>query len=321
MFLLSVTDIIWICVGVAAALAAPTPILLWYLGKNLYLGWFVRTKPTKYQRACSSAGDPIQMEEYNDGMAFLGSKKSLSEDVSITNEGFHLAGIYLNYGRKKTVIIIPGRGETVNYSAYFAEIYDQSSFNVLLIDQRACGLSDGKYLTAGITESSDLNAWARYLHDERKQELVAYHGVCIGGACAIMALAKEDCPSYVAGAFVEGPFLNFEKMFYMHTKALHHPTWPATQEVTYWFKKMAGVDIKKDCPEHSVGKVRQSMLFLQGKLDQYVPYQDAQTLYDACPSADKTLVYYEKGTHSRLRYYNRPDYDRLALSYFERLHL
>ena len=158
----------WI-IGLSLTFGLILPLVLgyvmsWLLTKGLYFGWFVRTTPNKYPRETPSCAEESQVKMFTSGLSFKEQEKAFLSDVSIVSEGLTLQGLYLDYHRSISVIVIPGRSETSSYSFYYAELYKNSLYNVLLIDSRATGLSEGKFLTAGIKESSDLIAWAKFLH-------------------------------------------------------------------------------------------------------------------------------------------------------------
>ena len=290
------------------------------VAKHLYFKWFVRDTPEKFPRACSLPSDKNQMAMYAEGMAFSAQSKAKQTPVSITQDGLHLAGIFMDYGRRDCVIIYPGRAETVNYSYYFAEIYDQSSYNVLLIDPRCFGLSEGKYVSAGIKEKLDLLAWSVFAHETLHQERILFHGVCIGGATSLMALNEPSCPDYILGAIAEGPFSDFQKMFRCHTVHDGHPSFPVVNMLPFFFQRYAKVNIKKDCPRNKVSQIRKPVLILQGKEDVFSPWQDTEELYEKCSSEDKHIIYFEHGPHSHLRQFNREAYDRDVSMFAEALH-
>ena len=75
--------------------------------------------------------------------------------------GLKLVGEWFDYGFDKTVIILPGRRETLVYSYYYAQPYKELGINVLVIDQRAHGLSEGTYSTCGIKEADDVKLWLK----------------------------------------------------------------------------------------------------------------------------------------------------------------
>lgn len=74
--------------------------------------------------------------------------------------------------------------ETCLYGDYFAEPYEKAGYNVLTIDARAHGLSDGHFNSLGHHESKDTCLWAKYLHETYGIEEVVLHGVCIGSSVA-----------------------------------------------------------------------------------------------------------------------------------------
>ena len=80
--------------------------------------------------------------------------------MSITSfDGLKLIAEYYDFGFDKTAIIMPGRRECLIYSYFYAFPYKDAGVNVLVIDQRAHGLSEGKYSTCGIFEAKDVIDW------------------------------------------------------------------------------------------------------------------------------------------------------------------
>jgi fermentation-respiration switch protein FrsA (DUF1100 family) len=294
-------------------------VMSWFVTKGLYFGWFVRTTPNKYPRETPSCAEASQVKMFNDGLAFRGQEKDVISPVSITSDGLHLEGLYLDYKAARSVVIIPGRSETSSYSFFYAQLYKNKGYNVLLIDSRATGISEGKFMTAGIKESDDLLAWAKFLHEEKGQDAVVFHGICIGAATALLALAKPNLPPYLKGAVAEGSFKNFRRMFEYHVKTSHHPSFTVSHELPFYFKRYAEVDILKDSPEAMVSQITLPVAFIHGKEDIYVPYTDGQDLYQNCGSKDKEYHLIEKGEHSKLRYYNPQEYDQLVLSFFDKI--
>jgi uncharacterized protein len=294
-------------------------VMSWFVTKGLYFGWFVRTNPNKYPREAPSCAEENQVKMFYEGLAFRDQEKAHLSEVSIVSEGLTLQGQYLDYGAKRSVIIVPGRSETSSYSFYYAPLYKDRGYNVLLIDARATGKSEGKFLTAGIHESADLLSWAQFLHEKKDQESVVFHGICIGAATALLALAKPNLPSYLKGAVAEGSFKNFKRMFKYHVKTSHHPSISVSFELPFYFKRYAKVDILKDAPEKEVSQITLPVCFIHGKEDIYVPYHDGEELYAACASSKKEMHLIEHGEHSKLRYYNKAAYDALVLAFFDKV--
>ena len=63
-------------------------------------------------------------------------------------------------------------------------------FNVLLVDQRAHGESEGKYLTFGVNERFDCLSWANYAAERFGRDVKIYlYGISMGAATVLMASA------------------------------------------------------------------------------------------------------------------------------------
>ena len=71
--------------------------------------------------------------------------------------------------------------------------------NILLIEQRGCGISGGKYITFGMTERYDVLTWIDWLNRETDGNLPIFlDGISLGGATVLMAL-ELNLPDNVAG--------------------------------------------------------------------------------------------------------------------------
>jgi pimeloyl-ACP methyl ester carboxylesterase len=316
---LSETLILVACLIVFAV--APLSLLLlspYFVARGIFRGHFFHYPDDPRTRHPSSQ-EPIQLGMFKDGLAFAENSAAKQAEVALFHDGLLLKGLYFDYGRKKTLIMVPGRLESAAYSLYFAQPYEHSSFNLLLIDQRACGESDGFYCTGGVKESQDLLAWIRYLHEEKKVESIYLQGSCIGSASVVLALSDPACPPYVKGALVEGLYGNIVEMVARHSVVLGHSPKSIYKYFPALFKKEAGVDVLRDSPEKRVPFIHQPILFLQSKEDAYIAPAVTEGLFEACPSANKKLLFFEKGEHSRIRYESPKEYDAAVLSWMESL--
>ena len=93
---------------------------------------------------CSEPGNPAFETMWKRGLVWAKKDKSFIKELTIqSDDGLKLVGEWFDYGFDKTVIILPGRRETLVYSYYYAQPYKELGINVLVIDQRAHGLSEG----------------------------------------------------------------------------------------------------------------------------------------------------------------------------------
>ena len=311
--------ILLIVLGSVLVFALLSGLILTFLTAYIiFTKQLVRTSKEKWNRSCSAPENAEQMEMWNASLAWAEKEKKYKEDVHIINDGLNLYGEFYNYGSNKTVIILPGRCESLGYSYYYAEPYHQLGINVLVVDARAHGWSDGKYNTAGIFESSDVLAWLSFLHKEKKQDSIYAHCICIGGAAALIAAVSNQAPSYFKGIVFDGLFYSFKEVFANHQVALGHGLFPVFYQIWFWFRLKTGVSINKSFPYLYLPKLKIPAVFFYGKKDIYSLPERSQLLYDSCGSQDKSIVWFPNGAHSHIRLNNLKEYDQAIVDFFKK---
>lgn len=289
------------------------------ISKKVYKEQLVRTNPEKWGRVCSAPENEEQIEMWNRGIAWADANKEYITEVAIKNDGLNLYGEYFDFGHDRCVIIIPGRCECLIYSYFFASPYKEAGFNILVIDTRCHGKSDGIYNTIGLKESGDILAWSKHMAEQFNNKEVWYHGICIGTAAAIFAMINENCPDYVKGFVTDGCFVSFRETFKQHMIADKRPLFPVLDLVMLHIKRCTKTNVYKDKPIRAIKKLKKDarILFLYGEKDIYSLPQKSQKLFDACPCEDKKIVWFSKGCHSHLRLNNIEKYDDAIIDFFK----
>lgn len=277
----------------------------------------LRRKNKKMWSRERSADDAESIAMYDEGLAWAQSHNDKMTDLHIVNDGLNLYAEYYDFGCKRAVIIISGRTEGLRYGYYFARPYAESGFNVLCIDQRAHGNSDGKYNGIGFNEHRDVIKWASLLHDSYGNELVTLHGICIGSACAIYALTSPDRPDYLSGLVADGMYVNFNETFKNHMIEFKKPTFLVLDMIEVYSKHFAGAPFKYG-PIDVIDKYSGPFLMLHGRSDSYSTPEKAMELYEKAGSENKQIVFFEGGHHSRLRILNSELYDSSIKEYINR---
>lgn len=284
----------------------------------IYFILLVRTRKSKWTRKCSLPRDREIKEMFDRGIDWAERYKAQKREVDVYSGKYHLFGEYFDFGFDKAAIIIAGRTETLLYSYYFAEPYRAAGFNVLVIDNRSHGKSDGRLNSLGYHEHKDILRWARFLHDDCKNSGVFLHGICIGASNALFALTAEECPAYMMGMAAEGMFTTFYESLYYHIKEMKQPVRPAIWEVRMYLRLFTGYDIKNDGPIFRIGALKKPILMLQSKEDKYSLPERAKDLYAKC-AAPKRLVYFEKGAHSHIKINAPEKYDKIIVDFLSEI--
>lgn len=312
---------IWIVTGILAFLILGGLIGMlcytWPLSKRVYKDQLVKNTPERWGRVCSAPDNEEQVQMWEAGLAWAKPRMDQCREVTISNDGLKLWGEYFDFGHDRCVIILPGRCECLVYSYYFAEPFQRAGCNVLVIDSRCHGKSDGTHSTAGVKESGDVAAWARFAQDTLGCKEIWFHGICIGTAAGIGAMNRPDCPDSVKGLITEGCFVSLRETFKRHMIEDKKPLFPVLDLVMLQLNLATGINIYRSTPLRDMKKLdpKYRLLFLYGKQDVFSVPEKSKKLFAACAVPDKKLVWFDKGGHSHLRINNTEKYDETIIEF------
>lgn len=296
---------LYIVLGILGAFLLFYVIPTLLISNIIYTVLFVRNKKEKWGREVSW-DEPEQKRMFAEGKEWGDENEKYRKSVGITSDKFKLVGEYFDFGYKKAVIVIPGRMESGTYSYYFSDPYKQAGYNVLAIDNRSHGLSEGRFNTIGLKEYRDIINWAKYLHDVEGIEQIVIHGICIGSATGLYACIAKDSPEYIKGLVADGMYLDFHESLDAHLVERHKPKFPFTMEIMGMMSIVAGKSAKRNGPIRVINKLNKPILFIYSKEDTYSTH--GQLLYDTC-NAPKRLVWFDHGVHSHVRINAPKKYD------------
>lgn len=285
------------------------------IARKVYRDQLVRTEKEKWGRVCSAPQNEEQQAMWDAGVAWAQENADKMTEVHIQNEGLNLYGELYQTDSKRCVIILPGRCECLKYSYYFAPPYMQAGMNVLVIDTRAHGKSEGTYNTIGKKESGDVIAWMHLLTEQYGMEEIYLHTICIGSAAGMGALARPDCPAQAKGIISEGCFVSFRETFKEHMVADKRPLFPVLDLVMLQIWRHSGTNVYAFKPISLVKKLKGRALFLFGEQDIFSRPPKSHKLFAACSAPDKKIVWFERGGHSHLRINNTEKYDAAIVDF------
>lgn len=132
--------------------------------------------------------------------------ESLLEELEVLSyDRLKLKGYFArnNLISDKVILIIHGYTANHYMSLQFIDFYLNNGFNILLIDSRSHGNSEGKYVTYGIREREDIKLWIKTLKDKLGNNIkIGLHGQSMGASTSLMYGGKykdidfiiADCP-------------------------------------------------------------------------------------------------------------------------------
>lgn len=311
---------LWLFIAVFVLLlggAVFTFLIAW----RVYTMHLVRPGKDAWNRGiCSFPEDEESNRMFEQGKAWHEQVKAFARPVSTSSEGLHLEGEYYDFGFDRAVLLLAGRAEALTYSYYFAQPYRAMGYNILLIDNRAHGLSDGKYNTVALREYRDVQQWIRLLTTELGNRSVLLHGICIGAAAALYAATEEGAPDTIEALITDGMYVNFGESFRNHMIEIKKPVFPVYRECMFLIALRAGKSPIRFGPQNHVDKLNVPILMLYGWQDAYSVPEKSKWLFEKCSAPVKKLVWFDKGVHSHLRINAPEEYDAAIAEFLNGLH-
>ena len=322
MLFIGTIDNPWIIAGIytAAFLAVITILAFLLLVLLLFLNTTYRSPFKKRTRECTIKKDESQMCMFSEGVEWSEKFKDRTEQLQIVSDGLNLYGEYINFGFEKCAVILQGRGESLLYSYYFADVYAKNEHNILVIDVRSHGLSDGKYQTGGIKESDDLILWIKLINERFNIADFTIHGICIGGATAVYAYSKlkNEGNGLLKRIVTDGLFKNYYELFKAHSIAYKAPILPAIYAVFFLLFILAKVRPFKETPIKYMKDIDIPILFIWSAMDKFSARKNSEGLFKACASEHKEVCFFPKGRHSHVRASQKAEYDNLIAKFLQK---
>lgn len=307
MFSQEIKIVLWCILGIAI-IALAFVVMSWIVGSYCVYRLTLRRGKDKWGRKIPTKLPADSIRMYEIGQEWATANADKKTDVHIQRDGLNLYGEYYDFGYDRCAFILSGRTESLVYGYFFAIPYAKNGYNILVVDPRAHGLSDGKYNTVGFEESIDDIAWVDYLVKNHGIRSIVFHGICIGAAGGMLALTSGKCSDVVEGIVTEGMFPNFYESVRNHMIELRISTFVTLDLVDLWMRHCTGHSMKFG-PINVIDKLDKPLLMLHSYEDLYSTPEYAKKLYERAGSEQKKLVWFDHGRHSMLRITDTDLYD------------
>lgn len=221
---------------------------------------------------------------------------------------------------KRFVLLSHGyKGSGFGDFAYTARFLHENACNLLFIDQRCCGLSEGEYITFGAKEQWDVQQWSYYIAARNREKLPIYlYGESMGAAAVLMA-SGHKLPEEVKGLIADCGFCSMKRQLQDIAANWFHLGWV---ELLLFrvdlFCRMFGRFRMSDADTiEAMKKNKRPVLFFHGEADTYVVPENSVYNYALC-SAPKELVIIPEARHLCAPYAAPELYRQKLLDFFEK---
>lgn len=242
------------------------------------------------------------------------------EEVSIrSTDGHRLYGkLYHIKEHAPLMLFFHGYHGTYAWDGYGVfQICKNNGINILMVDERAHGKSEGKATTFGIRERYDCKLWTEYAvrrFGEKTDLILA--GVSMGAATVMMA-SKLGLPENVRAIVADCGFSEPAAIIKETIRKMKLPVKPLYLLVSLGAHVFGGFDLKEATALSAVKKLQIPILFIHGKEDTVVPLSMCEEIYESCAGKKEKLIV-EGADHANSAVVNFEAYEKAVMDFLNR---
>lgn len=188
-------------------------------------------------------------------------------------------------------VVVHGYSDSGSGMAWLAEEYHRHGVSVLVIDQRAHGLSEGSKITMGVKEAEDLGLWVDRLCEDGRCKRIIVHGVSMGAATVLLyASGARAAKAPLAAVIADSSYSSYGETFKMMVVRVIKFSLLAegiTAAASLFSLLFSGVSFSAAEPLSVAGRITAPLLVFHGQADRMVPARMARALFSAAGSEKK----------------------------------
>ena len=242
------------------------------------------------------------------------------ETVTVrSHDGLTLVGHwYPSTTPKRTVIMAHGwRGAWYRDFGMSADFMHDSGCNLLYIEQRSHGESEGKYISYGALERFDIQSWVDFLLSRNTDNLPIYLcGISMGASTVLMS-TELPLKNHINGVIADCGFTSGDAILKdVISKSFRHAPISALFKITdITCKHHTGIAYGDCSTIPAMRNCIVPILFIHGENDNFVPVSMTYENYEACASP-KDIFIVPKAGHGTSYAFDREGYEAKVLAFF-----
>ncbi len=216
----------------------------------------------------------------------------------ITDDGYKIDGWYGNTDQAKGCVLF-FHGITTNKSILLAEAarFKNLGYNVLLIDFRGHGNSNGRYTSFGVEETAEVEAAFNFARSRNNKKIILY-GSSLGAVVILKAV--HDKKVKPEALIADMPFASLHDHIKARIKSFGFPEQPFSFLVTGWLGLEQGYNGYKHNTCTYAREVHCPVLLQWGAKDYLVTRKETDSIFSCLSSSNKKLVIYSAANHELL---------------------
>lgn len=256
--------------------------------------------------------------EYEEGKAWC-MQQHMQDCYMKSRDGLVLHAHFLPAENPERFVLLSHgyKGSGFGDFAYTSRFLHENHCNLLFIDQRCCGESQGEYITFGAMEQYDVLEWTKYIARRNKRKLPIYlYGESMGAASVLMA-SGHRLPREVKGLIADCGFRSMKGQIQDMAANWFHLHWIGLLlfRLNLFCKILAGFRMRDADTTEAMVRNKRPILFFHGAEDTYVDQKNSRYNYAIC-RAPKELIVIPEARHLCSAYVEKELYREKLLGFF-----
>jgi dipeptidyl aminopeptidase/acylaminoacyl peptidase len=242
------------------------------------------------------------------------------EDITIPSfDGIRLRGWWIESSRDApTIVALHGVSKNRTDMMRVALLLNGAGFNVLILDGRAHGHSEGRYVTYGFHEQHDVRSAIDWLIAQKgiDGERIGLVGESMGAAIALQAAARDK---RIRAVWADSPFASLLRVTQEYVSRLTRLPVPVLSPLLWTTVKMANYrgnfEAETVEPARLAAKVTCPVFIVHGTADQLIDPEHSRNIYEAL-GGEKQIWLVEGAAHARAAHRAKRQYGERLLAFF-----
>lgn len=209
------------------------------------------------------------------------------EDVTIVSwDGLRLRGHYCHYADNAPLVLCFHGYRSFGLKDFCGgiDLSRKMGHNILMVDQRAHGESQGDTISFGVKERFDVVNWVNYAVTRFGPETkIMLYGVSMGGGTVLMA-SGLDLAENVKGIIADCPFDSPIRILLHVAGRTGIPDWVNRPLLVIGAAVFGGFNVLGADAAEAVKHTKVPILIIHGEADHFVPAEMSKRVYEANPS-------------------------------------